>query len=130
MYSVGDAIVLSSGRPLPPPSASFSRGEGVAFVRFCVVVRCELGELVVGSGKLSSRLVVAELRMVLRKMIFTIHVFVCYAPTFRSPRTDKDIFFNDLQAVLRSIPRHDKLVLLGDFSARVGTRSGAADLDE
>ena len=109
MYSVGDAIVLSSGRPLPPPSASFSRGEGVAFVLRGRALRAWRA----GGGQwkaLSSRLAVAELRMVSRKKIFTIHVIVCYAPTFRSPRTDKDIFFNDLQAVLRSIPRHDKFV--------------------
>ena len=53
---------------------------------------------------LSSQLAVAELRMVSRKKIFTILVIVCYAPTFRSPRTDKDVFFIDLQAVLQSIP--------------------------
>ena len=67
--------------------------------------------------------------MSLRKKHFSIHVVVCYAPTFRSSRADKDVFFNDLQHVLCGVGRHDKFVLLGDFNARVGTRTGV-DIDE
>ena len=43
-----------------------------------------------------------------------------YAPTLVSEDSAKDRFYDDLHAVLRSVPRSDKLFLLGDFNARVG----------
>jgi len=46
-----------------------------------------------------------------------------YAPTLVSEDSAKDRFYDDLHAVLRSVPRSDKLFLLGDFNARVGADS-------
>lgn len=125
-YAVGDAVVLASGRPLPSMGESFFRGEGVALVLRGRALRAWKA----GGGQwsaVSSRLAVAKLRMVSRKKFFTIHVLVCYAPTFRSSRMEKEIFFAELQGALHAIPRHDKFVLLGDFNARVGTRFDDAD---
>ncbi len=127
-YDVGDSVVLASGRSLPQTGDPSRRGEGVA-----IVLRKRALRAWRAGGEqwkpVSSRLAVAELRMVSRKKFFTIHIIACYAPTFRSSRNDKDTFFNDLQAVLRSLPRHDKFVLLGDFNARVGTRSRSGGSD-
>ena len=44
-----------------------------------------------------------------------------YAPTLVADDATKDRFYGDLHGVLRSVPRSDKLFLLGDFNARVGT---------
>ena len=33
----------------------------------------------------------------------------------------KDKFYDDLDSVMSATPRTDKLILLGDFNARVGT---------
>ena len=43
-----------------------------------------------------------------------------YAPTLDSEDTIKDSFYESLDATIRSVPRNDKLILLGDFNARVG----------
>ena len=45
-----------------------------------------------------------------------------YAPTMTNTDEVKDKFYNDLDDVISAAPRTDKLILLGDFNARlVGT---------
>ena len=43
-----------------------------------------------------------------------------YAPTLVADDAATDRFYDDLYRDLRSVPRSDKLFLLGDFNARVG----------
>ena len=43
-----------------------------------------------------------------------------YAPTLTSPEEVKDQFYEELTRTLNSVSRHDKLILLGDFNARIG----------
>jgi len=43
----------------------------------------------------------------------------CLAPTLTSEKGSKDRFYEALRDTLHSIPRSDKIVLLGDFNARV-----------
>ena len=49
-------------------------------------------------------------------------LFSVYAPTLVSPETDKDCFYDSLASELNRVPAADKIVLLGDFNARVGTK--------
>ena len=44
-----------------------------------------------------------------------------YASTMTNPDDVKDKFYDDLDSVISATPRTDKLILLGDFNARVGT---------
>ena len=44
-----------------------------------------------------------------------------YAPTMTNPDEVKDKFYDDLDSVISAAPRTNKLILLGDFNARVGT---------
>ena len=44
-----------------------------------------------------------------------------YAPTITNPDEVKDKFYDDLDNIISATPRTDKLILLGDFNARVGT---------
>ena len=44
-----------------------------------------------------------------------------YAPTMTNPDKVKDKFYENLDSVISAAPRTDKLILLGDFNARVGT---------
>ena len=44
-----------------------------------------------------------------------------YAPTLNSADTAKEKFYFDLRSLLNKIPHHDKIILLGDFNARVGS---------
>ena len=43
-----------------------------------------------------------------------------YAPTMTNPDEAKENFYEDLRNVLNKVPRKDKVLLLGDFNARVG----------
>ena len=45
----------------------------------------------------------------------------CYAPTEEAEKEEKDNFYDSLQLILEDIPKHDVLVVLGDFNARVGS---------
>nr|VZI46679.1 unnamed protein product [Spirometra erinaceieuropaei] len=44
-----------------------------------------------------------------------------YAPTMTNPDAVRDKFYEDLHALLATVPKADMLVVLGDFNARVGT---------
>ena len=43
-----------------------------------------------------------------------------YAPTLTSNDEAKAIFYSQLDHTIQAVPEHDKLVVLGDFNARVG----------
>ena len=45
----------------------------------------------------------------------------CYAPTLNSPEDVKDRFYEQLDQILSATPHSDKITLLGDFNARVGS---------
>ena len=44
-----------------------------------------------------------------------------YAPTMTNPDGNKEAFYDQLVSVLSGIPRTDKLLLIGDLNARIGT---------
>ena len=44
-----------------------------------------------------------------------------YAPTMTNPEEVKDRFYEELESTITSVPRKNKLIILGDFNARVGT---------
>ena len=48
-----------------------------------------------------------------------------YVPTMTYPEEDKEQFYQVLRDTLHSVPRNDKLLLMGDFNARTGGNSGA-----
>ncbi|XP_064117589.1 craniofacial development protein 2-like [Macrobrachium nipponense] len=50
-------------------------------------------------------------------------VISAYAPTLLAEDQTKELFYAALDTVLTAIPNEDKLMLLGDFSARVGRDS-------
>ena len=52
-----------------------------------------------------------------------IHILSCYAPTFSASRTDKFKFLDDLQQALDAVPPSECYVIMGDFNARVGSRT-------
>ena len=51
------------------------------------------------------------------------HVTVinAYAPTLTSSDEAKDAFYEELNSLMKDAPQSDKLILQGDFNARVGT---------
>ncbi|BHF57147.1 hypothetical protein SprV_0100008800 [Sparganum proliferum] len=48
-----------------------------------------------------------------------------YAPPITSPSEARNKFYEDLHALLAFVPKADKLIVLGDFNARVGTDHAA-----
>ena len=43
-----------------------------------------------------------------------------YAPTMTNPEENKETFYSQLKGTLRNIPITDKLLLIGDFNAKIG----------
>nr|XP_049577518.1 craniofacial development protein 2-like [Syngnathus scovelli] len=74
----------------------------------------QLSELPVG---ISERLM--TLRLVLANNQ-TATVLSAYAPTLISDEDKKEAFYACLDEVLSKIPKEDKIIILGDFNARVG----------
>lgn len=60
-----------------------------------------------------------SMRIKLDKFVAT--VISVYAPTFKRPPEEKALFYDQLSEVLTAVPRSDRIFLLGDFNARVGT---------
>ena len=47
-------------------------------------------------------------------------LFSVYAPTLQAEPAEKDKFYSELRSLLQGTPTDDKLLVLGDFNARVG----------
>ena len=62
---------------------------------------------------------IMTMRLSLNKDNFATIISV-YAPTMTNPDENKETFYNQLASVLSGIPRTDKLLLIGDFNARIG----------
>nr|VZI34299.1 unnamed protein product [Spirometra erinaceieuropaei] len=52
-------------------------------------------------------------------------IISAYAPTMTNPDAVRDKFYEDLHALLATVSKADKLIVLGDFNARVGTDHNA-----
>ena len=48
-------------------------------------------------------------------------IISAYAPTMTNQEDVKDKFYEELHALIASVPKADKLIILGDFNARVGS---------
>ena len=47
-------------------------------------------------------------------------IISCYSPTNVSEETDLIAFYNELSSLVRSIPKHNVLVIGGDMNAQIG----------
>lgn len=65
-----------------------------------------------------------KLRIPLSKSRY-LTVISAYAPTLTSPDEDKEQFYEHFDQVIRSTSQSDKLVVLGDFNARIGKDPGS-----
>ena len=48
-----------------------------------------------------------------------------YAPTMTNPDDIKEVFYQQLDEVVRSVPTADRLIILGDLNARIGSYHAA-----
>ena len=54
-------------------------------------------------------------------------ILSCYAPALTSEDEQKDLFYEQLHTVLSETKKEDKIILLGDFNARVSTDAAVWD---
>ena len=47
-----------------------------------------------------------------------------YAPTMTNPEENKETFYSQLKGTLKNISSTDKLLLIGDFNAKIGRENG------
>ena len=118
------SILLTAGRPTPADGVPIQRGEGVALVL--------LGSALVAWRRGGRQWKAWSSRCISAFLEFPghagqLHVLSCYAPTRAASREDKDKFLNQLDAFITSVPARDCYVILGDFNARVGSRSDDED---
>ena len=66
----------------------------------------------------SERIMTLRMRLAANRHITLINI---YAPTMMYPEEEKEAFFSQLRTLIMSVPASDKLILLGDFNARVGS---------
>ncbi|KAG7304556.1 hypothetical protein JYU34_011506 [Plutella xylostella] len=90
------------------------REHGVGFAVHNSLLRCT-----------ETPICVSERIMVLRLMSESgpISLVSAYAPTLKASDDVKDKFYEDLRECLEKVRASDKLLLLGDFNARVGNKS-------
>ena len=47
-------------------------------------------------------------------------VISCYSPSNVSDEIDTEIFYSDLSSLIRQVPKHNVLLIGGDFNAQLG----------
>jgi len=98
-------------------SSDERREAGVGFAIKSVLVK-KLSGLPKG---INDRLMTMKLPLCQGKKDVTI--ISAYAPTMTNPDEVKNQFYEGLNSVIATVPKADKLIILGDFNARVGTDS-------
>lgn len=84
-----------------------------------LVIRSSLLPLMVSPPNgISDRIMTVRLRIKQNRHLTFVSV---YAPTMKNTSDTKDKFYSELRLVLDKIPHSDKLILFGDFNARVGS---------
>ena len=104
-----------------PGEGNRQRGEGVAIVLSGPAVSTWRA----GGSQLKawgSRLVTATLEIG-KGRSGRLHILCCYAPTFAASGEEKNRFFDLLQDALSAILSEECYIILGDFNARVGSRT-------
>ena len=66
----------------------------------------------------SERIMSCRLELGMNRFITLISV---YAPTLSHPPEETEQFYSDLGELVRKVPKEDKIAVMGDFNARVGT---------
>ena len=84
-----------------------------------ILVEKELTERVVEVRRYSDRIM--SIKLVLGAVVF--NVISVYAPQMWLTEDIKKVFWEELEEVLQSIPRHEKLFLGGDFNGHIGEKA-------
>ena len=89
------------------------RRAGVAFA-----IKNEIASKLTESPQgISERLMTLRICLGTNRFITLVNV---YAPTMTYPDEEKEAFYAQLRSIIAGVPRGDRLIILGDFNARVG----------
>jgi hypothetical protein len=93
-------------------SGAEKQGEqGVGFV-----IKRSLENSIIGFEPINSRLC----KVRIKGIFFNITMVNAYAPTENATEEQKEQFYEDLNRCCDQIPKHDALLILGDFNAKIG----------
>ena len=102
--------IISDGKTILYSGHSTNHARGVD-----LVLSKHAATALMGWKPISDRIISAHFR--------TRHVKVtvvqAYAPTEEAEEADKDTFYDQLQEELNAVPRHDMLLLIGDYNAQL-----------
>ena len=94
--------------------ANEKREYGVGFA-----IKSNLVQKLDGPPKgINERMMTVRLPLTKKRFVTIISV---YAPTMTNPDESKERFYSVLESTIQAVPKTDKLIVLGDFNARVGT---------
>ena len=88
-------------------------------VKDSFATNCKLTSLPIGHSDC-----VISMRLPLRDLQHET-LFSVYASTLLADPAEKERFYADLRSLLHNVPANDKLIILGDFNARVSRNSEA-----
>ena len=84
-----------------------------------ILTSSKLAEHLIEVNCVSERIIMASFR--LKEEHSKLHLISCHAPIDAADTEDKDAFFDSLSAAVMEIPKHDVVVIPGDFNAQVGS---------
>ena len=89
------------------------REAGVGFA-----VKTSLTKIIAPPKGINDRLMIMRIPLAHKRHA---SIISAYAPTMTNPDDVIVKFYDDLDKLIKNVPKHDKLLLMGDFNARVGT---------
>ena len=107
----GNYTIFWRGYPEGTPR---QHGVGIA------IRNCHLRGIVEEPNSVNERLMTLRVPLVRGEHMLVISA---YAPTLMADEDQKDLFYHALDSVLRKACPKDKIVLMGDFNARVGSKT-------
>ena len=104
----------------------YSNYESQQTYGFAWIIQKRLVKSLIDWTPISDRLIKAIFQSMPRKLT----IIQCYAPTNYKEKVVKQEFYDQLQSIRNSVPKHDICLVIGDMNAKIGTdRTGKMPWD-
>ena len=108
ILATGEVVLYSGHQEEDSPHT-----EGAAFI-----MSKEASKALISWEPISSRIITASFQT--KQSRIKANLIQCYAPTNDAEDSDKDNFYNTINAILNQQKEKDLTILMGDFNAKVG----------